>query len=55
MLFRSSGDIPFDDKNGTTDDANNVDEVDAEDEEDDDEEEGEDVSVARAEKLFLGL
>ncbi|KAJ5460702.1 uncharacterized protein N7458_002254 [Penicillium daleae] len=41
-----SGDIPFDDKNGTADDANNADEVDAEDEEDDDdEEEAEDVYV----------
>ena len=38
-----SGDIPFDNQNGTTEDTKEPDQVDAEDEEDDDEEEEEDV------------
>ncbi|KAF3388523.1 Chromatin-associated protein swi6 [Penicillium rolfsii] len=40
-----SGDIPFDNQNGTTEDAKEPDQVDAEDEEDDDEEEEEDVYI----------
>ncbi|OOQ84226.1 heterochromatin protein HP1 [Penicillium brasilianum] len=40
-----SGDIPFDDKNGTTEDAKKPDQVDDENEEDDDEEEEENVFV----------
>lgn len=50
-----SGDIPFDDKNGTTEDAKEPDQVEDEDEEDDDEEEGEGMSVAHIDKLFLGF
>jgi chromobox protein 1 len=50
-----SGDIPFDNKNGTTEDANEADQVEADDEEDDDEEEEEeeeeDVYVAHADKF----
>lgn len=50
-----SGDIPFDDKNGTTEDAKEPDQVDDENEEDDDEEEEENVLVAHIDELFLGF
>lgn len=38
-----SGDIPFDNKNGTTEHANEADQVEADEDEDEDEEEDEDV------------